>query len=188
MIDIFLSASIPLPNRNRHYFETADVLAIREAIKALVEIVLPVGTITFGGHPAISPLLDFFAKEANLDPERVTIFQSQFFLNLYPQQNAKLQNFRFIEAVNNDREQSLYAMRKAMIESRPFKAAVFIGGMEGVIAEAELFSQLRPYTKMIPVASTGAAASDIFYKSRYPTVFAEDLTYTTLFRRHLLRD
>lgn len=39
MIDVFLSASVPLPDRNRVFFDTADVLAIREAIKALIEVV-----------------------------------------------------------------------------------------------------------------------------------------------------
>ena len=63
MIDIFLSASVPLPERDRHYFETADVLAIRESIKALVEIVIPRGRITYGGHPTITPLLAFFVRE-----------------------------------------------------------------------------------------------------------------------------
>ena len=79
MIDIFLSASVPLPTRNRVFFDTADVLAIREAIKALVEVVLPVGSITCGGHPAITPLLALFAREASLDRDRLAIYQSRLF-------------------------------------------------------------------------------------------------------------
>jgi hypothetical protein len=42
MIDVFLSASVPLPNRHPRFFETADVLGIREAVKALADVVLPI--------------------------------------------------------------------------------------------------------------------------------------------------
>lgn len=97
MIDVFLSASVPLPERNRHYFETADVLAIREAIKALVEVVLPVGRITCGGHPAITPLLAFFVQEAGLDRNHLTIFQSRFFEHILPDENSQFQDIRIVE-------------------------------------------------------------------------------------------
>ena len=39
--NIFLSASIPLEERNPKYFETADIIAIRDAVIALTTIVLP---------------------------------------------------------------------------------------------------------------------------------------------------
>lgn len=73
-----------------------------------------------------------------------------------------------------------------MIKSRPFIAAVFIGGMEGVANEAELFAQLQPHTLMLPIASTGAAAADIFRKNTFPAELATELTYLTLFRRALI--
>jgi hypothetical protein len=43
MIHVFLSASVPLPNRDPEFLATADVVAIREAIKALVGEVIPKG-------------------------------------------------------------------------------------------------------------------------------------------------
>ena len=184
MIDIFLSASVPLPERNRRYFETADVLSIREAIKALVEVVLPIGRITFGGHPAITPLIALFVREAGLDRNKLTIFQSRFFEGVLPDENALFHNVRMVEAVDDDRELSLHAMRTTMIESRPFRAAVLIGGMEGVVAEAALFSQLRRGAKILPIASTGAAAQDIFRQGRFPNDLETELTYITLFRRY----
>jgi len=52
MTNIFLSASVPLPDRDRRFYESADVFLIREAIRALVEVILPSGHITFGGHPS----------------------------------------------------------------------------------------------------------------------------------------
>ena len=39
--NIFLSASIPLPERDAKYFESADIVAIRDAIIALTTVVLP---------------------------------------------------------------------------------------------------------------------------------------------------
>lgn len=187
MIDVFLSASIPLPQRDPHFFETADVLAIRESLKALVEVVLPIGRITCGGHPAITPLLAFFVREARLDRSHLTIFQSRFFEHVLPQENAAFHDIRMIDAVANDREQSLEAMRIAMIKSRPFQAAVFIGGMEGVLAEASLFEQLKPGVPLLPIASTGAAAADVYRRAAFPAEFENELTYATLFRRNLLR-
>ena len=60
MRHIFLSASVPLPERNSVYFDTADVFLIREAIRSLIEVIIPVGAITFGGHPAITPLVSLY--------------------------------------------------------------------------------------------------------------------------------
>ena len=56
-VNVFLSASVPLPTRHPRFHETADVMAIKEAIKALVIEVIPRGKIIFGGHPAITPLI-----------------------------------------------------------------------------------------------------------------------------------
>jgi hypothetical protein len=184
MIDIFLSASVPLPSRNRQYFESADVLLIREALKALVEVVLPIGRITFGGHPAITPLIAQFVREAGLERDRLTVFQSRYFEAVLPKANAEFHNVRLIDAVGNDREQSLYAMRSAMILSRPFRSAVFIGGMEGLVAEAGLLRQLRPSCEIMPIASTGAAAAELFRAADFSADLQNELTYTTLFRRH----
>ena len=53
MLNIFLSASIPLSNRKKCFYETADVLAIKEAVRSLVEVVIPNGRIVCGGHTAM---------------------------------------------------------------------------------------------------------------------------------------
>ena len=53
---VFLSASVPLPSRNPKYFDTADVIAIRDAVRALIMVVVEQqGQLVFGGHPAITP-------------------------------------------------------------------------------------------------------------------------------------
>ncbi len=186
MIEILVSASVPLPNRHRHYFETADVLLIRESIKALVEVVLPIGRITFGGHPAVTPLIALFVREASLERDRLTVFQSRYFDGKLPEANNGFHDVRFVDSVAGDREASLLAMRSAMIMSRQFRAAVFIGGMEGVVHEAALIQELRPECVILPIASTGAAAADVFREGNYPSELQSELTYTTLFRRQLV--
>lgn len=186
MIDIFLSASVPLPNRNRVFFDTANVLAIREAIKALAEVVLPIGRITCGGHPAITPLLALFSREANLDLNRVAIYQSKLFEGRLPSELAEFVDVHMVPAVDNDREASLTAMRQAMIKSRNFRAAVIIGGMEGIYEEHKLFVEHHPNAAVLPLSTTGAAAKIVYEHGEYDRVFARDRTYSSLFRRKLL--
>ena len=55
--NIFLSASVPLPDRDPKYIETADIIAIRDAVIALVTVALPNHRIIWGGHPSITPLI-----------------------------------------------------------------------------------------------------------------------------------
>ena len=52
--NIFLSASVPLPERDPQYIETADIIAIRDAVIAFVTTVLPYHRIIWGGHPSIT--------------------------------------------------------------------------------------------------------------------------------------
>jgi len=185
MMEVFLSASVPLPERDRVFFETADVLAIREAIKALVEVVLPLGRITCGGHPAITPLLALFARESKLDRDRLAIFQSSLFEARLPPALADFVNVQMVPAIDNDRTASLTAMRRAMIGSRRFDAAVIIGGMEGIYEEVDLFAEFHPTAVVLPLATTGAAAAIVYRQGAYDPIFARDRTYSTLFRRRL---
>lgn len=186
MIDVFLSASIPLPNRHRRFYDTADVLAIREAVKALVEIVLPIGRLTSGGHPTITPLLALFVREGKLNSDHLTIFQSTLHAAVLPPENQAFADIRMIDAVGTDVEASHKKMREAMLASRPFKAAVFIGGMEGIHAEAKMFAERCPTGKLIPVGTTGAAARELAKQDQFPAIFRTERTYPTLFRRQLL--
>jgi len=185
MIDVFLSASVPLPQRDRRFFETADVLAIREAIKALVEVVLPVGRITCGGHPAITPLLALFVREAGLGSEGLTVFQSALFTDQLPPELADFVDVRVVPALSTDRDASLTAMREEMVGSRKFAAAVIIGGMEGVFEELDIFTRRHPDAVILPIASTGAAAAIVHRDGNYDEQLASDLTYSSLFRRRL---
>ena len=53
-------------------------------------------------------------------------------------------------------------MRKRMFEENNFSAAIFIGGMEGVIDEYRMFREYYPQAITIPLASTGAAAKIVY--------------------------
>jgi hypothetical protein len=185
MIDILLSASVPLPERDRRFFDSADVLLIREAIKAVVEVVLPLGRITSGGHPAITPLISLFVRENRLPPERLTIFQSALFESRFPAENADFADIRIVPAAGNDRDASLSRMRREMIGSRQFTAAVVVGGMEGIFEEVALFKELQPLAPLFPFASTGAAAAMIYEEGNFDSEFVTNLTYASLLRRRL---
>jgi len=39
--NIFLSASIPYPERDRKFYDTADIIAIRDSVRALATVVIP---------------------------------------------------------------------------------------------------------------------------------------------------
>ena len=66
-------------------------------------------------------------RDAKLDRDRVTIFQSAFFSGQLPVENADFVDVRTVEAVGKDREASLTVMREEMVSSRTFEAAVSWG-------------------------------------------------------------
>lgn len=188
-MDVFLSASVPLPSRNKVYYETIDLLALREALKALAEYVLPIGRLTYGGHPAITPLLALFAQQAKLDRSKFTLFQSAIFDGFreeaMPEENALFADLRVVPAPSFDKVENLRAMRTAMITSQKFDAAVVIGGMDGCLEELKLFKEHHPGAQILPVATTGAAARMIFESGTYDPILARSRTYPTIFRRLL---
>ena len=185
-MNVFLSASVPLPSRNRLYFETADVVAIRDAIKALAYRVLEQGSVTFGGHPAITPLLALILREAFADRRgSVVLYQSEFFSKRFPTENDEFIDVRIIPEVDADQARSLHAMRVEMLSHRAFDAAVFIGGMEGILDEYTMLREIDPNVPCYPVASTGGACLSLY--QRYDNIFdrrlADELTYQTLFNQ-----
>ena len=141
MLAIFLSASIPDPKRDAKYHDTADKTAIRDAVRALITVVLPHGKIVWGGHPAITPLVKVIAEGMGVrEADKVVIFQSNFFKKYFPKENSHFEKIVRTRVVEGDRNKSLALMRKQMIESERFDAGVFIGGMEGVEEEYRLFT------------------------------------------------
>lgn len=191
MLNIFLSASIPLSDRKKCFYETADVLAIKEAIRSLVEVIIPDGRIVCGGHPAITPLLAMATKNSKKDRNFISIYQSNIFKPDFPESVYDFVDLTLIEGNPKERDESLKKMRQAMIKSQRFDAIVLIGGMEGVIDELEMFLEFHPNAKVIPLASTGAASRIVYENEknkpqpRFPLdpKFENDYTYSSLFRR-----
>jgi hypothetical protein len=181
---IFLSASIPLPERHKKYFESADVIAIRDAVRALATVVIPHTMLVWGGHPAITPLIRYVMHTMNADvKEHVTLYQSEYFKSQFPEDNKYIENLRIIPS-GKDRDNSLEIMRNEMIGNHNYKAGVFIGGMDGVEEEFKLFRKKHPTAQLIPVGSTGAAARIIYndITPRPDPGLLNDYAYMALFR------
>jgi len=191
--NIFLSASIPLPERDPKYIDSADIIAIRDAATALVDVVLPVYRLVWGGHPSITPLVYQVLYKREKDGEsliqkHVKLFQSRFFEKYFPEDNNQFENVTLIESTG-DRESSLLAMREAMFGFGEFHAGVFMGGMEGVEEEFKLFRELHPKAKLIPVASTGAASKIIYEEMEFEDErLLNDYSYLSLFKDYLIQD
>jgi hypothetical protein len=188
--NIFLSASIPLPERDPRYFETADIVAIRDAIIALTTVVLPIHKIIWGGHPSITPLIYYVMEKLGLNiQEHVKLYQSLWFEHLFPADNNKFENIVFTDKLQ-DNPTSTHLMRDRMLSENEYSAAVFIGGMEGIEIEYNLFREKHPNALVLPIASTGAATR-ILYDNLMPNDsrnerLLRDYGYMSLFQDLLI--
>lgn len=159
---IFLSASVPDPKRGPKYAATADSVAITTAVSALVHVTLGRRILVWGGHPAITPMIWVVAQDIGVDYGHwVQIYQSRYFQDEFPEDNARFDNVTYTDDVSGDREKSLLAMRERMFSEHQFKAAVFVGGMSGIVQEYELFRKLQPNAAVVPVISTGGATLEV---------------------------
>ncbi|MFZ4263797.1 hypothetical protein ACFRAE_17305 [Sphingobacterium sp. HJSM2_6] len=216
MKNIFLSASIPLPERHPKYYDTADIIAIRDAVIALASIVIDKHRIIWGGHPSITPLINFviertvqYRLEISINEmsseeqkeylfqaikteiqKHVMIYQSEFFRDKFPEDNEKFENIFFTEN-KGDMPSSLIEMRNEMFTKNKFSAAVFIGGMNGVEDEYNIFKKLHPHALILPIASTGAASKIVFDnlapddEAKHER-FLKDYGYMSLFQKYLI--
>ena len=189
--NIFLSASVPLPERDPRYIETADIIAIRDAVIALVTTVLPHHRIVWGGHPSITPLIYYVMRKLNLNiQDRVTLYQSRFFEKVFPEDNNEFNNVILTDIVENDLDKSLFHMRERMLTEFQFSAAVFIGGMDGIKDEFKLFREFHPFAILLPIASTGAATrmvySDFLPREMRNERLENDYAYMSLFQDLLI--
>ncbi|HAY34857.1 MAG TPA: hypothetical protein DCY06_12065 [Bacteroidetes bacterium] len=188
--NVFLSASIPLPERNPKYYETADVIAIRDAVIALAMTVLPKHKLIWGGHPSITPIIYYVMQRLDLNiQEHVTLYQSRFFEHLFPEDNNKFENVILTENTR-EIESSKLLMRKQMFTEYQFSAAIFIGGMDGIEDEFKLFREFHPKAILLPIASTGAATR-IVYNELLPEEsrderLVDDYAYMSLFQDLLI--
>lgn len=184
---IFLSAGLPDPKRGPQYAATADSVAITAAVSALVHVTLGRRLLVWGGQPAITPMIWVVAEGLGADyGSWVKLYQSAYFKDEFPEDNQRFRNVTYTDAVGQDREQSLLLMRQRMFADFSFTAAVFIGGMGGIVEEYNLIRQLQPNATLLPVVSTGGAVHDVAQlMGKFPADLRDDLDYVTLFHRHL---
>src|SRR5258708_1421229 len=151
MSAIFLSASVPDADEGRRYFENADPFLIQFAVREFLTAALGRRLVVWGGHPAITPMVWAVCEDLGIKySNAVVLYQSRYFEEVFPEENARFANVKYIGAAG-DRENSLYEMRKAMLSRKDLSAAVFIGGMGGILREYELFSQYHPDAKVLAV-------------------------------------
>ena len=67
-------------------------------------------------------------------------------------------------SVNGDRDTSLKRMRMAMLKGSTFVGAAFIGGMEGIVDEFDMFRDLHPRAPIVLVDSAGGATQTLAAK------------------------
>jgi hypothetical protein len=154
---IFLSASVPVAGRG-DYHQTANPFLIQFAVRELLTVCLGRRLLVWGGHPAITPMVWAVCEDLGIEyAKAVILYQSRLFEDAFPDENARFGNVVFIDAVEGDRAKNLAHMRIEML-SGTFDAAVFIGGMDGVIDEYQLFQKMHPNAKVLAVRSPGGAA------------------------------
>ncbi|MFX1498374.1 MAG: hypothetical protein ACFFBH_12675 [Promethearchaeota archaeon] len=162
-----MSSSLPSAERDPKYSRNTNPLDITNAIVSFVEEILKRdGNLIFGGHPTISPLILKVAMKFSLNeinPNRIKIYQSEFFKNIISKYTKELLDLKlgkiiWTENMNNDRTQSLNQMRNRMLKDNYLHAGIFVGGMEGIEDEFEMFREFYPNNPFYLVASSGGAA------------------------------
>ncbi|TDN93392.1 hypothetical protein DET49_104118 [Salegentibacter sp. 24] len=184
---IFLSASIPIKTKNQDFYKTADIIAIRDAVRALATVVIPHAHLIWGGHPSITPLIQFILEVLKVNPQNhITLYQSNFFENSFPKENESIENIVYTDKLV-DEKASVELLRRRMLEENKFQAGIFIGGMDGVIEEYNLFRKLHSDALLIPVASSGAASLEIFnsISPKPDQRLLSDFAYMAMFRKLL---
>jgi len=183
---VFLSSSVPI---EEPFTKRLDPLAIREAIIALAVVTLRERELVFGGHPAISPLVEHAARSLGA-LNNVHIYQSLFYEDRIPEVARKFKNMHWTKKGSNEAE-SQYLMRKEMIGSWNFCAAVYIGGMDGIFEESKLFRERHADKPQFALGSTGGAAEILLNNMRehfsgdFFHILQEERRYRRVFRQLL---
>ena len=177
---VFLSAGVPDPAA-AHFMGEADTVAISAAVSAVLEVALGRRKLVWGGHPAITPMVWAFAESMNIDYRSwVLLYQSLRFEDEFPEETKLFENVVFTDRVGDDVAASLTLMRQRMIAENDFEAAVFIGGMRGIVDEYELFRERAPNAAILPIVSTGGAARALGAEVGAKPALATNLDYVEL--------
>ncbi|SHH79402.1 hypothetical protein SAMN04488109_5459 [Chryseolinea serpens] len=182
---IVMSASVPSGDDAQY---ARSQVQIENAVIALARAVFHAGgTLVFGGHPSISPLVAMVATEFENDRDPYTsiiIYQSLAYRDVIPRETQFLFTLGFTEVrwipaeegeifnpytgINCPR--SLLAMRQRMMTEPKPHAMVCIGGKDvvrdgvrirGVLDEFEIFKKERPGQRIFLFKSTGGTTEKI---------------------------
>jgi hypothetical protein len=196
-IGVFLSASIPDPERWRGEF---DPLAITDAVVATARTFLTEAAhLITAAHPTIAPLLLYVARELpenRTQEPNVLIYQSELFDDVLPKETYALAeggvgDLRWTKAAPGEQPEpgrwteSLRIMRQRMLADADPQVAIFVGGMEGIEDEYELFARHYPDRPTYALGRPGGAAAKLVERS--PDELVSDLMtvaeYPVLLRR-----
>ncbi|WP_312082017.1 SLOG domain-containing protein [Epilithonimonas hominis] len=187
--NIFLSASVPFRDRHEKYYNTADIIAIRDSVIALASIVIPNYRLIWGGHPSITPIIYYVLQKFDISIQHhIKLYQSKHFEKIFPIENKEFEVVEITEDLG-DLGSSLNLMRNKMLGDNNFEAGIFIGGMDGVEDEFRIFQELNPKAIILPIASTGAAANIIYeenIKKFQDEKLKTDYGYMSLFQELLI--
>jgi hypothetical protein len=78
--------------------------------------------------------------------------------------------------------------RRERLGTMDFEAGFFIGGMEGVVTEFNIFRRFHPTTPAWPIASTGSACKRLLAKLELPSAIARSLEDEKAAYSVLIRD
>lgn len=162
---IFLSASIPQPGRQ--FYGTADPLLIQHAVRAFLTLFLGRRHIVWGGHPSITPMVQAACQTLGVQyAQAVTLYQSEFYRGKFPTENTGFPELVHTKA-GADLPSSLRIMREEMLGRNDLIAAVFIGGMEGILDEYDMFLRIQPGAIVVAVPRPGGASREVAVQRGY---------------------
>lgn len=176
---IFLSASVPIKGRGT-FDDTSDPFLIQFAVRELITVCLGRRRIVFGGHPSITPMVHAVCVDLGLqDFDQVQMYQSAFFHEEFPDENRFFKPI-VTEAMPDSMTESLIVMRRKMLSRPDLEAAIFIGGMEGIIEECELFKTLQGAdARAIALTAPGGAAAEL--AARFDVEQREGLDFARIY-------
>lgn len=194
---VFLSASIPDPSRWNGPF---DAFAITDAVVALARALFTAhGGLVTAAHPTIAPLILYVARELPEFRERdpsVLVYQSRLFEDVLPAETEELAagglaELRWTAAAPNEEPQpgrwdrSLELLRAQMLDETDPVAAIFVGGMDGILQEFEFFRRRYAERPTYALTRPGGAASGLVNNSPETLAAALDSSsnYASLMRR-----
>ena len=183
---VFLSASIPIAGRVG-FDETVSPFLIQCAVEEFLVCTLGRRLIVWGGHPAIAPMVWAACESLGVTySDAVILYQSTYFADSFPEENAHFKNVVYTDTIKGDRKRSLRLMRKTMLRRQDLDAAVFIGGMEGILEEYALFTKFHPAARIVTVPVAGGAVQVIAKEqNEWNPETPEDLDFARLFHRAL---